>query len=218
MPTLTCQQIVTNARRLLRDNDPDGDFAHSDEVLLGWLTEGYTDMVILKPSVNTVIETFQLQPGVEQTLPDGGVIPIRGISNMGADGAIRGNVFTLADSKALYRGFPDWMLHTADGSVQHVLPSPTPTSFQVYPPQPDPAHFVALEYSAIPAEPADINALISVDDEYAPALTNYIVHRALSEDSDHPANREKATMFHEKYLQLLGAKAQQEMASSRRTS
>ncbi len=215
--TLTCQHIIDRVRALLRDADPDGDFQHSDETLLDWLSEAYLELVVLKPNAHTVTAVISLQPGTEQRLPDDGIIPIRAMSNMGLDGATRGPLYTMVNPAVLYSGFPNWMQEPPELTVQHVMVKPQSRQFQVYPPQPDPAGHIEIEYTAIPAAPVDINAPLSVADHYAPVLTNYVTYRALSEDSDHVANRKKAVQFYQLFARALGVKMESDDRSRRRT-
>jgi len=207
MGTITCAEIETNARALLRDADPDGDFEHSSDELLNWIKEAHSAAVLLKPNVNTVNEAVQLAEGTRQELPAGGVSLVRAINNMGADGSTPGPTITIVSRDTLDNADPNWHFTTPSSTVEHyVFDEDDPTHFDVYPPQPATPNYIRLVFAKNPVLPSSMADPITVDDIYAPVLTDYVCYRALSEDGDNPENRNRAEGFYTKFAEALGVK------------
>lgn len=214
MATLV-SEVIERARVLLRDADPDGDYSHADIELLGWVQEGHSFVVIVKPNANVANRTIQLQPGTRQELPAGAIGLVQVYNNMGADGSTPGNVITIVDRQTLDNTDPGWHGSAPDGAVIHyVYDEDDPTHFDVYPPQPDPAGYVRAAYPTNPTLPAGLGDTITLDDIYAPVLTDYVVFRALSKDGANPTNEAQAQGFYTRLTEALGVKRNIEIALS----
>ena len=215
MGTVTCAEVVSRARTLLRDADPDGDYGHSDDELLGWVQEGHSFIVLLKPNANVVNDSVQLQAGTRQTLPAGAIGLVRILSNMGADGNTPGPVITIIDRDTMDNADPNWHFAAPEANVQHYLfDEDDPTHFDVYPPQPEPAGYVRAAFPTNPELPADLSDTITLDDIYVPVLTDYVAYRALLKDSANPENKTRADGYYIRFTESLGVKRNIEIALS----
>ena len=202
---MICQEVITNVRRLLRDVDntlPQ----RTDSALLDWLSEGYTALVTLKPSANIEHRELTLVGGIDQMLPGDAVSMIRPLSNVG------GRTITAVDPDSLYAYLPSWPSLPAVQEIEHVLlDEHEPRQFQTYPPaQADIKIKAAL--AIVPPAVTDVNDDFGLRDEYAPAITDYICYRALSEDADNPNNFQRSQGFYATFAQQLGVKVQHQMA------
>ena len=215
MGTVQCAEVISRARTLLRDADPDGDFEHSDNDLLHWVQEGHSFVVILKPNANVVNTSIPLAEGTRQQLPSGAIGLVRIFSNMGSDGNTAGKVITIIDRQTLDDAEPDWHFATPSPTVEHyVFDEEDPTHFDVYPPQPDPAGYVRAAYPTNPQLPAQLTDAITLDDIYAPILTDYVVYRALLADSANEKNKALANDYYTRLTEALGVKRNIEIAIS----
>ena len=213
MGAILCSEIETNARTLLRDIDPDGDYEHSPEAMFAWIKEAHSAAVLLKHEINTVNQAVQLQPGTRQELPAGGILILRVTNNMGADGQTPGTAITIVDRDPLDQSTPGWHFDSPSQTVQHyIFEVHDPTHFDVYPPQPASAGYLRVAYVANPDIPDDVDQPITLDDIYAPVLTDYVVYRALSGDSANSANKQRADEFYTKFAESLGVKRKVELA------
>ena len=208
---MNAQDVVNNARRLLRDADPDQP-QYDDPTLMAWLNEGYIALVTLKPSANTVERIIGLQPGMDQQLPADAIALVRPMFNLGLDGYTRGPTITAADRDTLLNFVTSVGSVEPDAIVQHILyDDQQPLTFQVYPPQPIPPTSISVAMSAIPKQHTSLNEVLSLPSLYSPVLTDYICYRALAEDSGNQNNREKSDRFQATFFQALGARLQSQI-------
>ena len=192
---LTAGSIVVRAARTLNDT------AHatwSEDELREYVSEAMKAAVLVRPEVNPVTTTVQLVPGVKQTIPDDGFVLIEVLRNMGLEEGSDppapgepGRVITPTSLAALDQGGSDWPTETPEDVVQSsVYDVRNRKTYYVYPPQDDPAHFIEIVYARIPPEVLDAAAAaeddaddtLPIDDIYAPALIDYVLHRARIRD------------------------------------
>lgn len=187
--------------------------------LLGYLNEGQAEIALYKPNASIVNGSFQLAAGTKQALPSGGLMLIDLVRNMGTDGLTPGNAVRQVARGVLDAQVPSWHLTTASATVKHYMYSlEDPTRYYVYPPQPAASQgYVEVIYGATPVDvAANANPVllpsgaISVADIYAPALFNYVMHRAYTKDAEYAADAQLSAQFYQSFLQLLQGKFQAE--------
>jgi len=209
--------VIDRAQRILNDTTavrwPAAD-------LLDWLNEGQKAAVRLAPEAFTVTANLQLAPGVRQnitTLASTGSVnvPLRLIdithNVTDATGLPPLRAIRLTNRRSLDQYNPDWPSDTAAATVQHYMfDSRNPREFFVYPAQPATGMgFVEIVYSAEPTDLANEAASIGLDDSYASALVDYIIHRALSSDAEYGGNSAKVAQH---FNQFMGAVMQKTQA------
>ena len=188
--------------------------------LIDWLNEGQKAAVRIAPEANTVTAFVQLVTGPRQNLATLAAtaaiaVPLRLIdvtrNVTDATGLPALRAIRITNRRSLDQYNPDWPSDTGVALVQHYMfDSRNPKEFFVYPPQPAASQgFVEVVYSAEPADLANGTIAISLDDSYAAALVDYVVHRALSSDAEYGANPAKVAQH---YNQFFGAIQQKSVA------
>lgn len=178
-------EIIARAREDL--NDADG-VRWPGLTMLKHLNEAQALIVILKPSANAVTALAPLAAGTRQALPAGAVVMVRPTRNVKADGTFE-RVPRLVTPEVLDGLLPGWHAATPAKTVRYVAydPAADPKQFWVYPPQPaDTDQKLEMIHSALPEAIPNVNANVSLADEYVPALVDYLVHRCFAKDSEVP--------------------------------
>lgn len=177
--------------------------------LVRYLNDGQRDIVLVRPDATAVTTTMSLAAGARQTLPSAGAKLLEIIRNTsGTKRAIR-----LVSRAVLDAQSPDWYSKTGVTDIRHYTFDPRePRTFYVYPPAASTGASVELIYSGYPTEITEpsagalytaVSGNISVADIYVNALTNYILYRAYSKDSENTQNAALAASFYQLYQTLL---------------
>lgn len=178
--------------------------------LVRYLNDGQRDIVLVRPDATSTMATMTLAGGARQTIPSVGAKLLELIRNSsGTKRAIR-----LTDRTILDAQVPDWYSKTGVTEIKHYTFDPRePRVFYVYPPAASSGASVEMVYSAYPAEITepnstalytDVTGNVSVQDIFVNALTNYILYRAFSKDSENASNAQLATSFYQLYQSMLG--------------
>ena len=211
-------EVIDRAQRILNDTSairwPAAD-------LLDWLNEGQKAAVRVAPESYTVTAFIQLATGVRQNLvtlaaagtPTG--VPlrlievVRNVTDNTGFPALR--AIRMINRRSLDQANPDWPTDTDAALVEnYMFDSRNPKEFMVYPPQPSTLQgYVEVVYSAEPADLSVDTDPIILADSYAPALTDYVVSRALSTDAEYGENSAKVALH---YNQFFGAMTQKTTA------
>lgn len=216
MGTVTGQEIINKAQIVLQDQS--GIRWPDTGELLGWLNDGQREVMIYKPNANVVNGAVQLSAGTKQSLPANGIQLIDVPRNMGADGNTPGRAIRIVMREVLDAQAPDWHASTPAAVTRHYMYSPLdPKHFYVYPPATG-SSSVEIVYSAVPANLAQLENAISIDDIYANVLVDYVLYRAYSKDSENIANPARAATHQSAYLGALTGKTQSEVVVNPNTS
>lgn len=149
----TANDLIARVKTTLVD--PNGT-RWSDPRLLEYVNEAQRMITLLKPSSYTKTDSLQLVAGTLQTLPADGHMLIDIVASMGADGDTPGGAISQIDRTILNTSVSSWRNHTASMNTRHyIYDDRAPESFEVYPPQPDPAGYVQMVYAATPPEITD---------------------------------------------------------------
>jgi hypothetical protein len=191
--------------------------------LQGWLNDGYRDTLVLRPDSNTLVGEFACVAGVRQNITStftGAERLVGALRNTAATSS-KGAV-ALVTRTSLDSMIRNWFAETPSVNVElYVYDQRTPKEFLVYPPATDLARLEVL-YTQVPA-PHTLTAeqlantataeTIRIADTYASALTDYVLYRAYSKNTESTTNAAKAGAYYQSFQGALGVKGQAEAAS-----
>jgi len=201
--TILALSIITEASTILGDSS-NARWSQSD--LLGYLNDAQLEAVTLAPKVNPVRVTVQLLPGITQELPNDGILLLDIFWNMGANGLTIGQPITITNIDVMRKRRPNWTTDTASGVVQtYMYDEKDPVHYSVWPPQPNPAWYIDINYSAVPVAIPDYgpSTTITIDDYWKNALLSFVLYRAFSKDAAVPAMAERRDANYKQFLQDL---------------
>lgn len=197
----------------MQDDDAD---VWSDTTLLGYLNDGQRAVVLLKPNANVTNTAVQLAAGTKQSLPTGGMGPIKVTRNMGSDGSTAGDSITFVDMEQYNYLESDWHTETAAATVEvYMYDQNDPTHFYVAPPQPATPGYIELLYTATPTDVATTGTAITLNDIYSGLLVNYMLYRAYATEIDEISSV-LSGKYYEMFLAELGGKERVEQTTRKR--
>lgn len=184
-----------------------------------WINEAYLSIVALRPDATATTGTFTCAAGTRQTLT-------AQFSTAQKLLDITRNLAATSDKKvvrAIARQTlddqrPGWHGETQSVNVQFFAYDPQqPREFLVYPPATTAAELEVI-YSDYPGAHAlsennldpdgGDTTVILLDDIYAPAITDWVLYRAYSKDSEYAANEARASAAYQAFNAAIGAKTQ----------
>jgi len=184
--TTTVQSLLKSAQTAL--SDLTGITWPATE-LATYLNDGQRQLVIVRPDAGATTASFVPAAGARQVLPAGAVVLMDIPRNTaGTKKAIR-----KVDQAMLDAFNPDWQSMTGVTEIIHFSYDPRePNVFMLYPPAAGAGASVELIYSAMPADVATPGGAaystatgnISVADQWAEALLNYVLARAYAKDGE----------------------------------
>ena len=201
--TILALSIITEASTILGDSS---NTRWSQSELLGYLNDAQLEAVTLAPKVNPVRVTVQLLPGITQELPNDGILLLDIFWNMGANGLTIGQPITVTNIDVMRKRRPNWTTDTASGIVQtYMYDEKDPVHYSVWPPQPNPAWYIDINYSAVPVAIPNYgpSTTITIDDYWKNALLSFVLYRAFSKDAAVPAMAERRDANYKQFLQDL---------------
>lgn len=207
--SITTLEIIQDAGEQLRDISG---LNYDRKTLVRYANLGIIQIITLKPEAYAITDVIPLVTGAAQSLPTGAIKLIDIVCNMGDDGETPGDAISPLNKEQMDLILPGWISYdsgTTDTHVSYVIfDDRNPKVFYVFPPQPDPpSEYVKAILSMPPTFLTDTSSIFPFDDSYAPAMVDYIVHRALAEEPNKDAALiNKATFFWQKFLQDLGIK------------
>ena len=196
--------IVTDAAaEILQDTNG---VAWSPAQLVAWLNEAQRAVAVLRPDASAETDDVDLVAGTKQTLPAGSIRLLAVIRNTG------GSAIRLVERASLDDYTPDW--HEADpgAAVEYIYDEKFPTVFWVNPPSAGSVQ-VEASYAVSPADCADVNADIALDDIYQPAMLEWVLYRSYARFSDERSVG-RASTHRSTFFDLLGIKEQADFKTS----
>jgi len=192
--------VLDRARDLLQDTGAD---RWGDTALLRYLDDAQVVLAEHRPAAIYKREAVQLSQGAAQDIPTDGVRLLAGRRYMGTDGTTGGDPVTEVDVETMDRRAPGWRTDRQKDKPRHiVLDAKARDHYEVYPPNTGNG-YLEIDYSYAPvALSADTDDL-AVDEQWRPALVDYVVYRALQED-DEFAGGETAAMHYKTFWQVIG--------------
>ena len=210
--TITAQYLVKEAQVVLQDVAGTR-WPASD--LVTYLNDAQRDLVVARPDANAVTAAMSLIAGSEQTLTTAAVALIDIPRNSaGNKRAIRKVEVEHLD--AINR---DWRSMTGVTEIAHfIFDDRDPRTFEVYPPAAASGASVEVIYGAYPTDVSapsgdgkaytTVSGNISVKDQWATALLNYMLSRAYSKDSEAGGNVQLATSYMQAFAGFTGVQIQ----------
>ena len=171
--------------------------------LLGYLSDGVKALARIAPQAFVVTERVVLSPGAQQRLPAGGVrlidVPVV------IDSAGNTTALTRFNRRAMDIYSPQWR-DTAPGTPRQWSPDPAdPYVFWVYPPAAAGVQ-ADIEHVKVP-ESIKQNEVLSIERRYEPALFDYILARAFSEDAEYAGDTARAGAHYAAFERIAKADA-----------
>jgi hypothetical protein len=169
--------------------------------LLEWLNDGQrviargpgTDVYVVRDDITAVA-------GTVQTLPSNAIRLVDVVKNVSDGTSIHSSNYDIVDMLD-----NNWRSTTAGAAEIYFYDERNPKQFEVYPPQAG-GELIEIVYNAQPSN-VSVTGVIGIDDMYADALTDYIVYRALSKDTeDTGLDLRKATAHYRAFLLSAGYK------------
>lgn len=221
MAVVKVVELISRAQTILSDA---GATRYPLIELQMWINDAYREIVILKPSANTIVGSFTCAAGTKQSLTSSFpnalmLIDItRNVAATSSKRAVRKIDVTILDEMR-----PGWHGETQSVDIEHfVFDDRAPTVFWTYPPATSAAQ-VELLYSEAPAPHALTEAqlgnpstaeVIKLDDAYANAILDYVLYRAFLKDVDFAGNIERATVHYQAMANSIGVRIKNDMTQS----
>lgn len=192
---LTAQSVIRRVVETLQDPTS---VRWSAGELVRYLNDGQREIATTRPDSTAVTASMTLAAGAKQALPAAGAKLIKVVRNTsGTKRAVRQTNRNILDAQ-----LPSWYNQTGVTEIVHYMyEAQEPRVFYVYPPAASSGASIELVYSAYPAditEPGsnttytDVTGNISVADQFANALADYVLYRAFAKDSEYASNATRA--------------------------
>ncbi|QRE00594.1 hypothetical protein [Pseudomonas phage Itty13] len=148
------------------------------EELIGWINDGAAEIVIRRPSAHAITETVELQAGVLQR------IPVGGIQLLDIPATEDGYPVRRVDRQLLDDQYPGWRRLKAGRTKHYTYDERTATTFYVYPAAVAGAK-VEMFYSSPPPDVSSDTDSLDLDRVYMSPLVSFVLYRALAKDSEY---------------------------------
>lgn len=203
MPTILASEVIGDFRRLVQDLA--APYRYDDATAIRFLNRAIRLLAYIKPDVSMTRTTVQLQPGYLQLLPTPDTAVFKALRNAGSDGNQLGDPITVVKPSLLDALIPQWRQATANSTVRHIaFDDADKARYYVYPPQPNPAHYIEVLYDVLPTTLTTTGDTLSVEDRYAVFLPEAMAYYAYSEDSANENNAALADRFYNSFMSYMG--------------
>lgn len=209
---ITAQSIVHRVVDILQDTTS---VRWPVSELVRYLNDGQREVVLYRPDATIKSATVACVAGAKQALPTDGaklIDVIRNSASAGTNKAVR-----MVAREVLDAQIPNWYGLTGELDVVHFTYDPRdPKTFFVYPPALTTTR-VDITYSAFPtdvSEPAagstydDVSGNLDLPDIYGNVVTDYILYRAYSKDSEYAGNAQRAQAHYGAFANALNIEVQ----------
>jgi hypothetical protein len=164
--------------------------------MLDWLTEAQR-AIARTPGVYSITRTIDLVPGTKQAIPSDGWSLITVTRNFDGDTPL--SPVRLVTRSLIDTCVPDWHMSPPYPLVEnYTYDDRYPKEFFVFPPN-DGTGRVEVVYMGIPAALTSEDDELVLDDTFLPALTNYVLYRAVMKESDYASGMQSAQAFFSAY-------------------
>jgi len=216
--TTTAQSVIRRAAETLQDL---GAVRWSTGELVRYLNDGQRAIIIHRPDATATNAVFSCVAGAVQTIPATAYRLLDALNN--AASVSTKEVVRIIDRALLDRQIPGWQNEAATLNIKHVMHDPrNRKTFYVYPPALVPAQLnvVFSNHPTDIAEPGagttytSVTGDISVVDELANALCDYVLYRAFAKDAEQAGNAGRAQAHYQAFQNALGVEANATLATS----
>lgn len=203
MGTILASAIISKAQTVLQDPNA---VRWSQAELLGWANDAQREISAFYPDLSAVTGNVTLVAGPKQSLPSGASLLIKLLRNMGVGGSTPGPAIRQVGRQMLDASTPDWYTQDQATTIKHFTYDPKAQHvFYVYPPSVA-NNVVEALYVIPPADMANVNSAINVDDVYANLILDYVLFRAFSKDLELAGAAENAAVHRRLFDDALAAK------------
>jgi len=175
----------------------------SRSMLRTFASQAMREIVSLVPRANSVAETVELNPGVEQQIPSDGMRYLGAVRNMGG-GSTPGPHVNDVLKDVQDRFNPEWPSAMPASTIKEVMYEPVmPDRFWVFPPADTGVH-LEIRVSKKPTEITDANEANEIDigAEYEEALVLGFLYRAFRINTDAGSFEISAT-YRQRFLEAV---------------
>lgn len=194
---MTPQEVITQARVLINDDNALMPERYSDTEMLGFVNQAVKRAAMVRPDLFIVSEEVTpTAEQVEQELPTS-VTRIMEVHRVVGGGAI-GEV----DKETMDRSAPDWTIEDPGTPVNWMRHPRNPRRYFLYP-APSTGTEISVEYIEVPSDYGLSDTMILAD-SYRSAIVDCVVYLAEVVDNE-SVESERAKAFYTSFLQSLGA-------------
>lgn len=177
--------------------------------LMPYADLAFAEIIKFHPQSHVADSLIELVAGARQTFPADMIQFMEAICNMGTDGDTVGPTITTIKKSVMDQLLPNWMTYPSGDDVSHVITDDQqPSMFYVFPPQGDNPVTILTVLSVPVAKMTSDISTFPFDPSYKPAFIDYMIFRALSEETTIPNALNKANSFYNKFLRDLGIKSE----------
>lgn len=188
----TVAQVAERVNFLLKEHGiAEADRKWRDDEFVLWARDGQLEIVRASPGSAATTATLTLATGCQQTIGS----PYYRILRLNGKRPVSRDILDAI--------LPDWEDATAEADFDEYVQSEDLQTFYVTPPLSG-AVTVKGSFDKNPAELDDVNDAIVVRDEFIPALTMYMAHRAMQQQADY-AVLGMAGAFMNEFVAMMGA-------------
>lgn len=192
---ITAQSVVRRVVETLQDAT---NVRWSIGELVRYLNDGQREVATVRPDATATTASAALVAGAKQSILTTGAKLINVVRNTnGNKRAVRPTSRVILDAQV-----PNWYNQTGVTEIVHYMyDAREPKVYYVYPPAAASGASLELVFSAYPTditEPGagtsytDVSGNISVADQYANALADYVLYRAFAKDAEYAGNAARA--------------------------
>lgn len=194
---MTPQEVITQARVLINDDNSLMPERFSDTEMLGFVNQAIKRAAMVRPDLFIISDDITPTVNqVEQELSTN-VTRIMEVHRVVGGGAI-GEV----DKETMDRSAPNWTTETSGAPVNWMRHPRNPRRYFLYP-APSTGTEISVEYIEVPSDYA-IGDTMGLADSYRSAIVDCVVYLAEAVDNE-SVDTERAKQFYTSFLQSLGA-------------
>lgn len=203
---VTAQSVIERVATTLKDLEAT---RWATPELVRYLNDGQREIAVFRPDATVKSATMDCVKGAKQSLPADAAKMMDTVRN---DTATNTSAVRLVERKLLDVLEPNWYGRTGVDVIDHYMyDERNAREFYVYPPASVNAKLY-ITYSALPVDVAipadstifsDVNGNIGVADIYANALTDYVLYRAYTKDSEYGGNANRAVAHYSAFTNAL---------------
>lgn len=173
---------------------------------LGWAEECMQVIASQNPDMFRAREALNMTAGVEQPVPATftRVLRVTYSSVNGKDREVR-----YVDWDSLTRLRPNWRSDRASAVPRnYTYNGMNRDRIEVYPPHPDtPSGTLTVEYNTVPPSVAAMTTTVDLPSTFTPAITDYLLYRALINDAEEVDARDRATLHYKQFIEQIMGRA-----------
>lgn len=169
----------------------------TDTELFRWIDDAQRLIIQIKPELNAQFIQVFLHEGAQQELPDN-VMKLIDFPNLRE-----------VDKYWLDRLTPSWQSSSSQATPEEYMRDPDKRVFYVYPPSSG-GDYIMAHVGLAPEVTRNLEQELAVEDEHVRPIAEFVCYKALSKDSENPANKALADGYLGQFYASLGVAVQTE--------